>query len=113
VRRLPRAVCAAVWALTRVADLVEEGRALNPDLRAYAFLNRADARGGDNAAAAEIIRDQSTLDFLSVSLGNRKSYARAATSGLSVVELRPADAKAVEEIESLFGVVGRRKRKGR
>jgi chromosome partitioning protein len=102
-----------VWALERVAELVEEGRSLNPELRAYAFLNRADARGGDNAAAAEIIRDQSTLEFLPVRLGNRKSYARAATSGLSVVELRPADAKAVEEIETLFGVVGRRKRKGR
>ena len=102
-----------VWALERVAELVEEGRAVNPDLRAFAFLNRADARGGDNAAAAEIIRDQPALEFLPVSLGNRKSYARAATRGLAVVELRPADSKAVEEMESLFGVVGRRKRKGR
>jgi chromosome partitioning protein len=102
-----------VWALTRVAELVEEGRAVNPDLRAYAFLNRADARGGDNAAAAEIIRDQSVLEFLPVSLGNRKSYARAATSGLGVVELRPADPKAIEEIESLFGALAPRKRKGR
>jgi chromosome partitioning protein len=102
-----------VWALTRVAELVEEGRAVNPDLRAYAFLNRADARGGDNAAAAEIIRDQSVLEFLPVSLGNRKSYARAATSGLGVVELRPADPKAIEEIESLFGALAPRKRNGR
>jgi chromosome partitioning protein len=102
-----------VWALTRVAELVEEGRAVNPDLRAYAFLNRADARGGDNAAAAEIIRDQSVLEFLPVSLGNRKSYARAATSGLGVVELRPADPKAIEEIESLYGALAPRKRKGR
>jgi chromosome partitioning protein len=102
-----------VWALTRVAEIVEEGRAANPDLRAYAFLNRADARGGDNAAAAEIIRDQSVLEFLPVSLGNRKSYARAATSGLAVVELRPADPKAIEEIEGLFGVLAPRKRKGR
>ena len=91
-----------VWALDRVAGLVEEGRAVNPDLRAYAFLNRADARGGDNAAAADIIRDQSALEFVPAALGNRKSYARAATSGLCVTELRPADAKAVEEIEALF-----------
>ena len=102
-----------VWALERVAELVEEGRAVNPDLRAYAFLNRADARGGDNAAAAEIIRDQSVLEFLPASLGNRKSFARAATSGLSVVELRPTDEKAIEEIGSLFGVVARGKRKRR
>ena len=84
---------------------------MNPDLRAFAFLNRADARGGDNAAAAEIIRDQSALEFLPLALGNRKSYARAATSGLSVVELRPADQKAVQEMESLFAVLRPRKQR--
>jgi chromosome partitioning protein len=91
-----------VWALDRVAELIEEGRAVNPELRAFAFLNRADARGGDNAAAAGILRDQSVLEFVPVALGNRKSYARAATSGLSVVELRPSDVKAIEEVEALF-----------
>jgi chromosome partitioning protein len=99
-----------VWALEHVAELIEEGRAVNPDLRAYAFLNRADARGGDNEAAAGIIKDQSALEFVPASLGNRKSYARAATSGLSVTELRPSDAKAVEEMEALFRYVGRGRR---
>jgi chromosome partitioning protein len=91
-----------IWALDRVAELVEEGRAVNPDLQACAFLNRADAGGGDNAAAADIIKDQVALEFIPISVGNRKSFARAATSGLSVVELRPSDPKARAEIESLF-----------
>jgi len=91
-----------IWALGRVAELVDEGRAVNPDLQAYAFLNRADAGGGDNAAAADIIRDQVALEFIPITIGNRKSFARAATSGLSVVELRPSDPKASAEIKSLF-----------
>jgi chromosome partitioning protein len=91
-----------IWALGRVAELVDEGRAVNADLQAYAFLNRADAGGGDNAAAADIIRDQVALEFIPITIGNRKSFARAATSGLSVVELRPSDPKASAEIKSLF-----------
>jgi len=94
-----------VWALERVVELIEEGRAVNPDLRACAFLNRADARGGDNDAAGAIIQDQSGLEFVPTPLGNRKSYARAATSGLSVTELRPSDPKAIEEVEALFRYV--------
>ena len=38
----------------KVAELIEEARALNPDLRALAFINRADAQGKDNAEAAEL-----------------------------------------------------------
>ena len=42
-----------VWTLDKVADLIEEARSINPDLRALAFINRADAQGKDNAEAAE------------------------------------------------------------
>ena len=91
-----------IWALERVAELIEEGRAANPDLQAYAFLNRADAGGADNAAAADIIQEQVALEFIPTAVGNRKSFARAATSGLSVVELRPSDRKASAEIDTLF-----------
>lgn len=91
-----------VWTLEKVAALVEEARAVNPGLRAYAFLNRADAAGADNEAAAEILKAEPALRFIPAALGNRKSYAKAANGGLGVVELRPKDPKAVEEIETLF-----------
>jgi chromosome partitioning protein len=94
-----------VWTLEKVAALVEEVRAVNPNLRAYAFLNRADATGADNAAAAEILMSEPALQFIPAALGNRKSYAKAATSGLAVTELRPKDQKAIEEIEVLFRYV--------
>ena len=94
-----------VWTLEKVAALVEEARAVNPGLRAYAFLNRADAGGADNAAAAEILMAEPALAFIPAALGNRKSYAKAATSGLGVTELRPKDPKAVAEIEALLGAI--------
>ena len=94
-----------VWTLEKVAGLVEEARAVNPVLRAYVFLNRADAAGADNAAAAEILMAEPALRFVPAALGNRKSYAKAAASGLAVTELRPKDSKAVEEIEALFRTI--------
>jgi chromosome partitioning protein len=96
-----------VWTLGNVASLVEEARAMNPGFRACAVLNRADAIGADNAAAAGIIADEPALELLPITLGSRKAYARAATSGLGVAELRPPDRKAIEEIEALFKHVAR------
>lgn len=95
-----------IWALSNVVELVEEARAMNPGFRACAFLNRADAQGGDNEAAAEIVRGQSALELLPVQLGNRKTYAKAATSGLGVSELRPRDEKAVAELQELVACLG-------
>jgi chromosome partitioning protein len=92
-----------VWTLDKVAELVEEARVVNPSLRALAFINRADARGGENAEAAELIRAKPGLEFVPVALGTRKAFAHAAAAGLSVTELRPQDLKASEEIGALFG----------
>lgn len=91
-----------LWTIDKVAALIDEARALNPELRAFAFLNRADSRGADNEAAADIIRSCEALEWLPLTLGNRKTYPRAATGGLAVTELRPTDAKAVEEVRALF-----------
>lgn len=92
-----------VWTLDKVAELIEEVRAINPDFKAYAFLNRADPKGTDNKDAAEFLSNAKSLEYLDTPLGHRKAYANAASQGMSVVELRPADPKAVEEIGKLFG----------
>jgi chromosome partitioning protein len=91
-----------VWTLDKVAELVEEARAVNPELRALAFINRAESRGSENAEAAELIRSKPGLEFLPTALGARKAFAHAAAAGLSVTELRPQDPKASEEIGALF-----------
>ncbi|WP_192930684.1 AAA family ATPase [Deinococcus sp. AJ005] len=98
-----------VWTLAKVARLIEEIRTVNPDLRAYAFLNRADPRGSDNDDAAEALKDTDALEYLDTSLGNRKAYSNAAAQGLSVLELHPHDSKATQEFERLYRqVVGQK-----
>lgn len=91
-----------VWTLDNVAAIVEEARETNPELGAYGLINRADAQGADNAAAAALIEATPGLQLVPTALGARKSFARAASSGLAVTEVRPADPKAVEEVGALL-----------
>jgi chromosome partitioning protein len=91
-----------VWTLEKVAGLVAEMRAANPELKAYAFINRADPRGQDNDEAAEVLKETEALTFLNMPLGSRKAYSNAAAQGLAVTEIKPQDAKATEEMMILF-----------
>ena len=91
-----------VWTLEKVSELVGEMRTANPELRAYAFINRADPAGRDNEEAAEIIRDTAELEFIHCPLGSRKVFSNAAAKGLAVVEYKPQDSKAVSEIKTLY-----------
>lgn len=94
-----------VWTLEKVSNLVAEMRAANPNLKAYAFINRADPVGRDNTEAAEVIRETESLTFIDTPLGTRKAFSNAAAQGLAVTELKPQDQKATEEILILFRYV--------
>jgi len=94
-----------VWTLEKVGELVEEIQTVNPDLKAYTFLNRADPRGQDNNDAAEVLNETESLIFIEAAIGSRKAFGNAASSGLSVTELAPVDRKAVNEISTLYGYV--------
>jgi chromosome partitioning protein len=94
-----------VWTLEKVGQLVQEMRAVNPNLEAYAFINRADVRGSDNDEAAEFLQENKELTFLDTPLYSRKAFGNAAAHGLSVVELRPQDNKASEEVRALYEAV--------
>lgn len=91
-----------VWTLGKVGELVEEMRPANPELRAFAFINRADPRGQDNNEAAEVIRETEGLEFIDVMLGSRKAFSNAAALGKAVTELKPQDGKATVETLTLF-----------
>ncbi len=91
-----------VWTLEKVSELVGEMRTANPQLRAYAFINRADPAGRDNDEAASIIQDTAELEFIDCPLGSRKAFSNAAAKGLGVVESKPIDSKAVGEIKTLY-----------
>lgn len=92
-----------VWTLEKVARLVDEMRAANPQLKAYVFLNRADPQGRDNNEAAELLREAGGLEYLDTPIGTRKAFGNAASQGLAVTELKQQDPKATQEINALFG----------
>jgi chromosome partitioning protein len=95
-----------IWTVGKVADLVEEMRAVNPKLKALAFLNRTDpqGQGTENEEAAELLRGIQGLIFIDAPIRFRKAYAHAASQGLAVTELagQYRNAKANDEIMKLF-----------
>jgi chromosome partitioning protein len=91
-----------VWTLERVVKLIEEMRPATPLLRAFAFLNRADPAGNDNAGAAEYLKDAKCIQFIDTPLGARKAFSNAAAEGRAVTEMKRKDAKAEAEIRALY-----------
>lgn len=94
-----------MWTLEKVARLIDEMRAAKPDLRAYAVLNKTDARGSDNVEAKEFLSETDSITLVEASIGHRKSFANAASKGLSVVEFKPSDDKAIAEMNLLFDIL--------
>ena len=58
-----------VWTIEKVGDLVAEMRTVNPKLKAFTFLNRADPRGQDNDDAGQVLRDCEALQFIDTPFG--------------------------------------------
>lgn len=96
-----------VWALNDIAALIDEARSVRDGLRALAVLNCADPgeASTDNADAAAAVAEVPQFEYLSTPIRRRKSFANAAGAGLSVLEIKPADKKASEEINSLLNVL--------
>lgn len=93
-----------VWALNDMASLVDEARSVRDGLRAVAILNCADPgeTSTDNAEAAAAVADVPQFEYLDTPIRRRKAFANAAGQGLSVLEFKPTDAKAVKELNALI-----------
>ena len=85
--------------------LIQEIRTVNPSLRAYAFINRGDTSGTDNVEAGHLLQEKEEIAYLDVAIVNRKAFGKAASQGQAVTELRPADAKAKQEMTALYDAV--------
>lgn len=96
-----------VWALNDIAALVDEARSVRDGLKAFAVLNCADPgeASTDNAEAAAAVADIPQFEYLATPIRRRKSFANAAGQGLSVLEMKPADKKASEELISLVNTL--------
>jgi chromosome partitioning protein len=59
----------------------------------------------DNVEAAVAVADIPQFEYLDTPIRRRKAFANAAGQGLSVLEHRPADKKAIEELKALVHVL--------
>jgi chromosome partitioning protein len=91
-----------IWTLSKVSKMIAEIRTVNPSLKAYTFLNMADPRGTDNSDAAEYAKEIAGVKYLDLPVVLRKAFPKAAAQGMAVVELKPQDPKAIEEISALY-----------
>lgn len=96
-----------VWALNDIAALVDEARSVRDGLRCFAVLNCADPGelSVDNAEAAAAVAEVPQFEYLSTPLRRRKAYSNAAGAGQCVLEIKPQDAKASAELNSLISAL--------
>jgi chromosome partitioning protein len=99
---LPRSI--DIWAMADMAELVKEANSSRDGLVVYAVLNSADTRGTDNAAAAEAVAEFEHITYMDAPIGRRKALADAVGSGMSVLEWKPKDDKAITEIKRLVNI---------
>lgn len=86
-----------IWSLDPLQELIQEAREINTAVRTIVILNAADPFGKDNEEAAGIIRDKEGFAYFPHPIVRRKAFRIAAAAGLSVLECRPADEKAIYE----------------
>lgn len=93
-----------VWALSDIAELVDEARSVRDGLTAYALLNLAEPKASstDNSEAAAAVAEFPQFEYLNTPLSRRKAFANAAGAGQSVMEIRPQDRKATAELQALI-----------
>ena len=66
------------------------------------FLNRADPVGSDNEDSREILSAVAGIEFVGLTIVDRKAFGKAVALGLSVTELSKPDEKASREIVALY-----------
>ena len=93
------------WTFENVSSMVEEAHAVNDDLKAFAFLNRADTSGTANEQTAQLLQEYEMLEYIDAPIKNRKVFRTSAGEGLAVTEFSPKDPKAISEIDALYKAI--------
>ncbi|CAK0759340.1 Partitioning protein, ParA [Gammaproteobacteria bacterium] len=95
-----------VWSLENIGVLIGEARSVRNGLRTCVLLNLADpGKSLDNVQAIEILKNIGELEYINTIICKRKAFSNAAGQGLSVLEVKPPDKKAVEELKTLLFAV--------
>lgn len=89
-----------VWALDDMLPLVDAVRQKNKRLEARVMLSCADTVGKDNKGAREALSAHPGIEYLDAPVARRKAIGMAVAQGLSVLEFKPKDQKAIAEIQA-------------
>lgn len=93
---------ADVWALQETIGVLEDARALRPELRAAVVLNRADRTTLAKLTAGAI--EALGVEVLEATISNRVAFGEATLAGLGVVDYAP-DSEAAREIRRVTKAV--------
>lgn len=94
-----------IWTLNDVKAVVQEMRPANPNLKVFAFINQADAKGSDNEGSQSILGESEEIKCIPITIGCRKAFANAASDGLGVSEMKIPDKKAIHEMGLLYDFI--------
>ena len=86
---------ADAWALTTSVELVNEARALRPELEAFITITRKQVNTALSKGAREVLM-QTGIPVLGTELGYRVAFAESIGAGLGVTTYAPRDAAAAE-----------------
>lgn len=93
-----------IWTLNKMDVLVEGSKEFNPNVQARVIISRSSTNPSvhESDDAVEILNDFANLSLANTGIKDRIAYRKAASGGLGVSELKPKDAKAVEEMDALY-----------
>ena len=85
-------------------DLAVTAQGFNPDLRAWVVINRGSTNPSvtEIAQVGAILDDFERLDLATSVIHDRIAYRKATREGLSVAEMKPADPKAITEMNAFY-----------
>lgn len=93
-----------LWTLSRLNVLVETAKEINEELEAYVVVNMASPNPNVKEAEdmKELVKEFTQLGMMRTVIYERIVYRRAAVDGMGVVEYKPEDTKATQEILNLY-----------
>lgn len=93
-----------VWAMEDIAKIVAEARDVREGLAAYAVVNCGDTspKSTDNEDAIAAVSEFPELSLLPTIIHSRKTFANEGGKGMSVLEAKRKDKKAIDELNSLL-----------
>ena len=94
-----------VWAIDDIVALIKEVNELRDNLKCYAFLNNADVNSKDNEEAKELVSNFVDIKYIDTPICRRKSFANSLSQGLSILEYKPKDTKAINEFVKLYNLI--------